>query len=129
MDLGSLNLDNLSDIVASLSEDDMEKLSSLAGELFSSDKEEKTSERKNTASSGTPFDLFSTLDPQMLMKITNIINKLNSAPKDPRCNFLYSLKPLLSKDKQQKADEAIKMIQLLSVIPLLNDSDNNYHGI
>ncbi len=117
MDLSSLNLDNLGDIVASLSEDDMAKLNSLADELFGGEQKGKEAPAQNTG-----FDLFSGINPDMMAKIMNLIGKLNSAPKDPRCDLIASLKPLLSKDKQQKADEAIKMLQLLSVIPLLNDS-------
>lgn len=117
MDLGSLNLDNLGDIMASLSEDDMAKLSSLADELLGSEQKEKESTSQNNAS-----NLFSGINPDMMAKMMSIIGKLNSAPKDPRCELINSLKPLLSKDRQQKADEAIKMLQLLSVIPLLGDS-------
>lgn len=129
MDLSSLNLDNLDNIVASLSAEDMEKLNSLASELFSGGKSEKKSESKIESSpSGKADSLFSGLDPEMLMKITNIMSKLNSAPKDPRCDFISSLKPLLGKDKQQKADEAIKMLQLLSLIPMLNDFSQGNNG-
>ena len=117
MDLGSLNLENLGDIMASLSEDDMAKLNSLADELLGGGQKEKESSSQNTAG-----DFFSGINPDMMTKIMNLIGKLNSMPRDPRCDFIASLKPLLSKDKQQKADEAIKMLQLLSVIPLLNDS-------
>lgn len=118
MDLGSLNLDNLGDIVSSLSEDDITKLNSLADELLGGGQKEK----KEPPIQNGGFDLFSGINPEMMAKIMNLIGKLNSMPRDPRCDFIASLKPLLSKDKQQKADEAIKMLQLLSVIPLLNDS-------
>lgn len=117
MDFSSLNLENLGDIVSSLSEDDMAKLNSLADELLGGGQKEK-----ETPSQNTGFDLFSGINPEMMTRLMSLIGKLNSAPKDPRCDLIASLKPLLSKDKQQKADEAIKMLQLLSVIPLLNDS-------
>lgn len=119
MDFGSLNLDNLGDIVSSLSDDDIAKLSSLADELFSS------TEKKNgntSQSSPKSTDFFSGINPDMMAKMVEIIGRLNSAPNDPRCDFIASLKPLLSKDKQQKADDVIKMIQLMSLIPILGDS-------
>ena len=125
MDFNSLNLDSLGDIMSSLTEEDISRLSSLASEFFPSDKKDKETIRKekpkeSPLENGTA-DFFSGLDPQMLTKIMSIMKKLNSSPKDPRCDFLNALKPLLSKDKQQKADEAIKMLQLLSLLPLLND--------
>lgn len=121
MDFSSLNLENLGDIMSSLSEDDMAKLNSLADELFRDKDKEKKSE-KSSADKTSGFDLFSGLDPAVMNRLMNIITRLNSAPDDPRCNVIASLKPLLSKDKQQKADEAIKMLQLLSLIPLLGDT-------
>ncbi len=116
MDLSSLNLDNLGDIMASLSEEDMAKLSSLADELMGSGQKEKSKPSQDDS------NFFSGINPDMMAKMMSIIGKLNSAPKDPRCDLINSLKPLLSKEKQQKADEAVKMLQLLSVIPLLGDS-------
>ena len=117
MDFGSLNLDNLGNIMSSLTEEDMAKLSSLADELF-------TSEQKETKKppQGSVGDLFSGIDPATMSKIAGILARLNSAPTDPRCELITSLKPLLSKDKQQKADEAIKKLQLLSLIPMLGDT-------
>lgn len=121
MDLNSLNLDSLGDIVSSLSKDDIDKLNSLASEFFSDKGDEPSKKESPSSPENGGFDLFSGLDPNMIMKISSILSKLNSAPKDPRCDFLTSLKPLLSKEKQQKADEAIKMLQLLSLLPLLQD--------
>ena len=123
MDLSSLNLDSLGDIMSSLTDEDISRLSSLAGEFFPSEKKENEKEKakKESTPKSSTADLFSGLAPQMLEKIMSIMGKLNSSPKDPRCDFLSSLKPLLSKDKQQKADEAIKMLQLLSLIPILNE--------
>lgn len=119
MDLSSLNLENLGDIMSSLSEDDVEKLNSLAGELFGNTQKESEPQQKAESSAS---DFFSGIDPVMMSKVASLMGKLNSAPKDPRCDFIASLKPLLSKDRQQKADEAIKMLQLLSLIPLLGDA-------
>lgn len=121
MDLGSLNLDNLEDIISSLSDSDMEKLSSMASEFFSSGESDEKNTKKGSDSKNEVPDFFSGIDPGMMMKIANLMGKLNSVPNDPRCNFLSSLKPLLSKEKQQKADEAIRMLQLFSLLPLLKD--------
>lgn len=123
MDLNSLNMDNIENIISSLSSEDIEKLTSMAGEFFSSSqsggKESDGAQKKaQSAQSGSPF---SGIDPQTVMKIANLIGKLNGSSNDPRCDFLTALKPLLSTERQHKADEAIKMLQLLSVLPYLKD--------
>lgn len=117
MDFSSLNPDNLGDIISSLTEEDIAKLNTLADELLGSEQKEAKKSFQSPAG-----DLFSGIDPAAISKIAGILVKLNSAPSDPRCDLIASLKPLLSKDKQQKADEAIKMLQLLSLIPMLGDT-------
>jgi hypothetical protein len=40
---------------------------------------------------------------------------------DSRLDFINALKPLLSQEKQQRADEALKLVRLISVLPLLRE--------
>ena len=42
--------------------------------------------------------------------------------KDPNCDLILALKPLLSKDKQQKADHAVKMLRLYNVYTAMRES-------
>ncbi len=117
MDLSSLNMENIESIMSSVSAEDMDRLSQMASELLGGMGKEEKKEQKKSAPN--PNDIFSSIDPASMMKIMNIIGKLNSAPNDPRCSFLESLKPLLSEKRQHKADEAIKMLQLMSMLPYL----------
>jgi hypothetical protein len=48
-----------------------------------------------------------------------LLSQLNS--RDEREDFICALKPLLSRERQKKADEAMKFIKLLSVLPLLKE--------
>lgn len=114
MDLGSLNLEGIENIINSMSQQDIEQLTALAGEFFSSgDKQERASEEKTHNAAGIDFDT--------VTRIASLINKLSSQPRDPGCELLAALKPMLSPERQHKADEAIKMIQLISLLPLLKD--------
>lgn len=123
MDFGSLNLENIENIVSSLSEEDIEKLTSMAGEFFASENKNQSSEKKQEApkQKSSANDFFSGIDPQTMMKIANIISKLNSKSDDPRCELIAALKPLLSEQRRHKADEAIKILKLLSMLPFLGD--------
>ena len=40
---------------------------------------------------------------------------------DSRLDFINALKPLLSQERQQRADEALKLVRLFSVLPLLRE--------
>ncbi len=119
MDLGSLNLDNLENIINSLSQSDIEQLSNMAETFLGGDNKQEGGQTKHNREEkeDIPFNF----DPQTIAKIMKIMNKLSSRPQDPRCDLLTALKPMLSKDRQKKADEAINMLRILSLLPMLGE--------
>lgn len=68
------------------------------------------------------FD-FSNIDINTIMKIKNIMQKMNST-NDPRSNLLASLKPYLRDNKKEKLDQYANLINFAKVAELLK-SDNN----
>ncbi len=129
MDLSSLNMENIENILSSMSSEDMETLSGMAQNLFSSmnQKEEKEEKSSPPPQSNNPFSSFN-IDFETLGRIMSIMEKLNSRPDDPRYNLLLSLKPMLNEKKQSKIDEALKIISLLSFIPLIDEMRGNTNG-
>ena len=111
MDLGSLNLDGIENIINSMSQKDIEDLSAIASQFFSGDNNKK--QQQESPTDGIDFET--------ITKIASVLGKLSSHPKDPGCELLSALKPMLSPERRHKADEAIKMIQLISLLPLLKD--------
>lgn len=61
--------------------------------------------------------LFGSIDPMAIMQLSAAFSK-----KDPNCDLILALKPLLSKDKQQKADNAVKMLRLYNVYTAMRES-------
>lgn len=109
-------------ILSSLSPDDINNLKAMASSILGSSeetsKEQKEPQQKN--SSSFP-DLSSLGLPNMSVfeNLLPLISALNSH--DEREDFIYALKPLLSDERRKKADEAVKFIKLLSIIPLLKE--------
>lgn len=60
------------------------------------------------------------IDPKLIAGIAKIFGQLNSVD-DKRIQFIAALKPLLRSDRQKKADQAIKMLKLFEVLPLLKE--------
>lgn len=58
-------------------------------------------------------------DLSQLSAIVPILQAFNS--QDERLDFINALKPLLSEERQKKADEATKLVKLMSVLPLLRE--------
>ena len=61
------------------------------------------------------FD-FSNIDMATIMKIKNIMSKMNSKKDDPRSNLLLSLKPYLKPSRKEKLDQYIKFMNLSSIM-------------
>lgn len=69
---------------------------------------------ENTDSSVNSND--STIDIETILKIKEIISKINKNQNSPRNNLLHALKPYLENDKQEKLEKYIKIANLLSIL-------------
>ena len=116
MDLGSLNLDGIESIINSMSQNDIEQLSSLASEFFSGAQDSGRIQKEEQNKNHDPG-----IDLETITKIASVLSRLSSQPKGPGCELLTALKPMLSPERQHKADEAIKIMQLISLLPMLKD--------
>ncbi len=115
MDPPDFNFENIGDILGSLSQEDIDKLSGLAGQFMGGEKADNADD--NSGNDGGGFGGFN-IDPDMLFRLMNIMQKLQSRQNDPRCNLIAALKPLLSPQRRHKADAAIEMLRLMSIFSL-----------
>ncbi len=130
MDLGSLNMENIENILSSMSSEDMEVLSGMAQSLFSSMGQMEEKEEPSPPpppKDSNPFSSFN-LDFETVNKIMTLMGKLNRRPEDPRYNLLLSLKPMLSQKRQGKIDDALKIMSLLSFLPIIDELRGNGNG-
>lgn len=97
---------DISEILSSLSQDDIKQLQDTASAIFGSSQKTETNEKNNNTS--------------MLSDIGKIGSMLSG--NDERTAFVEAMKPLLSEDRQQKADEVIKILRLIRLIPVLRES-------
>jgi len=112
-----------------MNEEMFKNLSSMLGNVNSSNSSDNfkniisnfTSNNSNGNNSGDSnnFD-FSNIDMETIMKMKNIMSKMNSKKDDPRANLLLSLKPYLKPSRKDKLDQYIKFMNLSSVIEVFN---------
>lgn len=86
-------------------------------------KEEKTGESNEAPS---PSDLLGSISPEMLKQISTIMSMMNK--KDHRSELLEALKPHLSERRRKRADEAMQMMKLLDIMPLLQSRMTDQSG-
>lgn len=107
--------DDLSDLIKNFSNSniDMNKISDILNNLSSSD---KSSSSNNSSTSSNSDDSHSSIDINTILKMKEIMDKINSTHNDKRSNLLLALKPYLRKSRQSKLDQYMK---LLNMAPLL----------
>ena len=117
-------MDSINDILSSLSDEDMENLKAAAENLFSQDNGPKEQ------SCGPDFSMpdFSDLlgNAQMIAKLGSIMGAMNK--KDERTHLIEALKPLLSEKRRRKADEAMQMMKLFELLPMITQIMGNGDG-
>ena len=117
-------MENINEILSSLSDEDMENLRAAAENLFSS--EEKTEKKESFGFGGMP-DLSNLLGNARLMSgISSIMGAMNKT--DSRTRLIEALKPLLSENRRRKADEAMQMMKLMDLLPLIGQITGGDEG-
>ena len=143
---------DIGEILSSLTAEDMKNLQNIASSIMSSDQSEprspnvqNESQQKpdSNQSPGSTFDLSalgslfsqgaaqnpppnppqgqSGFDLGSLGSIASLMGKFNQND-DKRCQLITALKPVLSPERQQRADEALRIIKLIDLLPLIRDS-------
>ena len=102
----------LGDLLSSLGEDDVKKLKEMAAQFFGGGEGEQPAAKKQEPSGMPEFD------PGLIRSVAKLSSVMNA--RDPRCDFMLSLKPLLSEPRRKKADDAV---MLLRVFRLLSETE------
>ncbi len=111
---------DIGSLLNSLSPDDIENIKSIAADFLGNNSSESKKEPPKEQQNKTP-DL-SSLGLPDLSQLTAILPVLQEINKpDQRLDFINALKPLLSQGRQQRADEALKLVRLMSLLPLLRE--------
>ncbi len=97
----------IENLLASVSPEDMERLKNVASSLMSGDSAKKADESEPSPA----------ISMEKLKPIMSAIGKMNNS--DERIEFITHLKPLLGPDRQRRADEAVKFLHIMQILPEL----------
>ena len=78
-----------------------------------------TSNEKTNQNNNNNFNF----DINTILKMKNVMDKMNSSKNDPRYNLLLSLKPYLNNNRKEKLDQYMQFLNISKVIEAFN-SDN-----
>ncbi len=125
---------NINDILSSLSNEDIEMLKGVAGSILNqSDTQSSAQQQKPSQSTpqSAPQDRqslppqinglnFNSDDFAMIMKAKSIFDRMNKTS-SKNADLINALKPHLSEQSRQKADQAIRILKLFDMLPYLKD--------
>lgn len=97
-----------------------EMLSNLVNAFQNSTSNESSDSKSNSADNSPNIDL------EMLMKMKDVMGKLNSNKNDPRANLLLSLKPYLNEERQTKVEQYVKLFSMTKIIDVLNTTGGDH---
>ena len=117
-------MDNLNDIIASLSSDDINMLKGVASSILGEDALEENTPAPKPAESSSSNALaslgFNGDDFNMMMKAKSIFDRMNKTS-NKNTDLILALKPHLSPENRNKADTAIRILKMFEMLPLLKD--------
>lgn len=103
---------DLESLLSSISDDDMAKIKGIADSLM--EKGAPEAEKPKEKAADTPDFPLNT---DAISKIMSLMSQMNK--EDYRTRLISDLKPMLSDERKQKADEAVKFLQLMEILPML----------
>lgn len=115
--------DDLSDLIKNFSNSniDMNKVNDLLSSLKSTDKSSDSNDSSSSESTSA-----NNIDINTMLKIKEMMDKINSSHNDKRSNLLLALKPYLRESRQTKLDQYMKLLNMAPLLEMFkNDGDKN----
>lgn len=106
--------DNINDIIASLSDGDIEMLKGVAQSVLG-----------DAAPAEKPLPSLGSLgieqgDLDMIIKAKSLLDKMNKT-QSKNADLIMALKPYLKPEKQERADQAVRLMRLMELLPYLRE--------
>lgn len=118
-------MDNLNDIIASLSSDDINMLKGVASSILGEEASDSGNSNNLPVAENTSQNALSSLgfngdDFGMIMKAKSMFDRMNKTS-NKNTDLIMALKPHLSPENRNKADTAIRILKMFEILPLLKD--------
>lgn len=115
-------MDSINDLLSSISPEDLAKLKNVAAGLMNNGGSDAPPAQSAPASAPAPGadggnPLSSMLGGDMTKTLMTVASQMNK--EDDRTRFIKALQPLLSDERRKKADDAMKFLRLMEMLPLV----------
>lgn len=107
-------MNGIEELLGSLSAEDMESLRETARSLLGGAEGKGDGRAEKKEDEG---DISGMLTPEMLRKLSGMMSMLKK--KDSRSDLICALKPMLGSKRKRRADEAMQLLRLMELMPML----------
>ncbi|MBR2730836.1 MAG: hypothetical protein IKD72_02480 [Clostridia bacterium] len=107
----------IEDLFAGLSPEDLAQLQSMAAGLFGGAEPQTAAPPPAQQTEPELDDLLN--NAQMMGQVSRIMRAMRQ--EDSRTRLIAALKPLLSAPRRKRADEAIRLLRLMELLPMMTD--------
>lgn len=108
-------MNDIGDLFARLSPEDLAQLQATAAELFGG----TVPPQPETPPPAPPDPAQALNQAQMMAQLTHVMQAMQQ--EDSRTRLIAALKPLLSAPRRKRADTAIQLLRLMELLPLLTE--------
>lgn len=112
-------LENLNDIISSLSSDDIDMLKGVASSILGQEEQKSTQSIAPQPNNNQSLSL-ENIDYSMILKAKQMFDRMNSSS-NKNADLILALKPHLSPETQDKADQAIRILKLFDILPFIKE--------
>ena len=98
---------------------DLSSIASMLGNLGGSNTASPPAQTPSSSSGGGMGDFLKNIDVGMLMRVQQMLSDNGD---DKNANLLLAIKPHLSDERQARVDNAIRMMKLTRLLPLIKES-------
>jgi len=118
----------VSELLGSMSEEELQNLQEAAQSLFSQlggEEDAQSSAHSSATQDGFDASAFGAgmFTPELLAQLTRIMGRMNT--RDPRTDLILALRPHLSRRRQKRAEQAVQMMRMLDLLPALQGAMKN----
>lgn len=106
---------DIGDLFASLSPEDLAQLQAAAADLFGAAEKPPAPEPPPAQPELTQL----LNNAQLMRRLSRVMDAMQQ--EDSRTRLIAALKPLLSVPRRKRADEAIRLLRLMELLPMLTD--------
>lgn len=116
-------MEDIGKILSSLSDDDINMLKGLAGSILGSADDGQGADEKPSEQPQQNFSMpqLGANELEMIMKVKKAFDSASTGKAGENAQLINALKPHLSEERRQRADQALELMRVFDMLPIIKE--------